>query len=69
MLWETAQLIERRVATLAVLYRRAATRVELLQEALQSAASEYIGPDAHSAEGRLRRYLRRLGEAFDPLAN
>jgi hypothetical protein len=69
MLWETAHLIEARVVTLAVLYRRAAMRVELLQEALQAAAADYIGPDARSAEGRLRRYLKRLGEAFDPLTN
>jgi hypothetical protein len=69
MLWETAQLIEARVVTLAALYRRAAMRVELLCDALQATSVDYIGPDAHSAEGRLRRYLRRLGEALDPLAN
>ncbi len=54
---------------LAALYRRAAERVELLREALQSAAAAYLGPDAHTPEGRISRYLEHLGETFDPRAN
>ncbi len=69
MLWETAHLVEGHGSGLAALYRRAAERIELLREALESAAADYVGPDAHTADGRLRRYLKRLGEAFDPRQN
>jgi hypothetical protein len=69
MLWESARLVEADGSTLAALYRRAAGRVELLREALQFTAAAYLGPDAHTTEGRLSRYLEHLGETFDPMAN
>jgi hypothetical protein len=69
MLCEAARLVEADGSTLTALYRRAAERVELLREALQSTAAAYLGPDAHTNEGRLSRYLEHLGEAFDPMAN
>jgi hypothetical protein len=69
MLWETACLVEGRSSALAALYRRAAERIELLREGLQAAAVDYLGPDAHTPEGRLNRFLERVGETFDPMAN
>jgi hypothetical protein len=69
MLWETAHLVEGHSSALSALYRRAAERIELLRESLQAAAVDYLWPDAHTPEGRLNRYLERMGEAFDPMAN
>lgn len=69
MLWETARLVEGEGSTLAALYRRAAERVEMLRESLQAAAVDYLGADAHTPEGRLNRYLERMGQAVDPMAN
>ena len=64
MLWETARLVEAQCSPLAALYGRAAERMELLCHALRTAAADYLGPDAHTSEGRLSRYLERLGEAL-----
>ncbi|UCF41794.1 MAG: hypothetical protein JSW43_05580, partial [Gemmatimonadota bacterium] len=60
MLSETARLVEGYSVTLSALYRRAAERIELMRDSLQAASADYLGPDAHTTEGRLERYLRRL---------
>jgi hypothetical protein len=60
MLSETAHLVEGYSVTLSTLYRRAAERIELLRDSLQAASADYLGPDAHTTQGRLERYLRRL---------
>jgi hypothetical protein len=61
MLSETAHLVGGYSSALAALYQRAAARIELLREGLQSAAVDYLWPGAHTPEGRLNRYLERLG--------
>lgn len=60
LLMEAARTIGGRAPDLAELYVMVAGRVELLREVLQAVSTDYIGPDAHSACGRLDRYLARL---------
>ncbi len=42
------------------LYARAAERAKLLRAVLASTRREFIGSDAHSADGRLDRFLERM---------
>ncbi len=44
----------------ADLYSAAADRAHVLHEALHDVGRDYVGPDAHSSDGRLTRYLARL---------
>jgi hypothetical protein len=60
MLREAARIIAGRAPDLASLYVTVAGRVQLLSEALHAVAEDYIGPDAHTARGRIDRYLSRL---------
>ena len=69
MLWESAHLVEGQSSTLAALYRRAAERIELLRESLEAAAVDYVGPDAHTPEARLNRFLQRMAETFGRMDN
>jgi hypothetical protein len=50
-----------RAPQVADLVGRAANRIEALHEALFATSKDYLGPEAHSATGRLERYLSRLG--------
>ena len=53
----------------ARLYAVAAERCDVMQQALSDTASDYLGPDAHTSEGRLGRYLNRLGSNDDTPLN
>jgi hypothetical protein len=44
----------------AAVYAGAAERTVVLRDALRDTSRDYLGPDAHSAAGRLDRYLARL---------
>jgi hypothetical protein len=44
----------------AALYAAAARRAGVLRDVLYDVGRDYVGRDAHSAEGRLHRYLSRL---------
>ena len=44
----------------AELYSAASDRAHLLHEALHDVGRDYVGPDAHTSDGRLKRYLSRL---------
>ncbi|MEB3323051.1 MAG: hypothetical protein VKI81_09540 [Synechococcaceae cyanobacterium] len=64
MLHEAAGIVANRAPDLADLYVRAARQVELLSDVLHEVSLEYIGAEAHTARGRIDRYLSRLeGEA------
>jgi hypothetical protein len=60
MLHEAARTLAGRAPELATLYTRAADEVDLLSDALHAVSRDYIGPDAHTPQGRLDRYLARL---------
>jgi hypothetical protein len=60
LMLEAARTISGRAPDLAELYVMVAGRVELLGEALHAVAADYLGPDAHTARGRIDRYLARL---------
>ncbi|OLC74987.1 MAG: hypothetical protein AUH78_09955 [Gemmatimonadetes bacterium 13_1_40CM_4_69_8] len=64
MLGLAAELLERRAPDVASLWARAAEQREALHAALTEARGDYLGPDVHSAESRLTRFLRRL--SFGP---
>src|SRR5437867_9998176 len=64
MLALAAELLERRAPDVASLWARAAEQREALHAALTEARGDYLGPDVHSAESRLTRFLRRL--SFGP---
>ncbi len=48
----------------AALYSAAAERAHVLRDALHDAGGDYLGRDAHTASGRLQRYLTRLEPAL-----
>ncbi len=60
MLALAAELLEARAPDVASLWARAAEQRVALHAALAEARSDYLGPDVHSADSRLRRFLRRL---------
>jgi hypothetical protein len=60
LMMEAARTIGGRAPDLAELYVMVAARVELLSDVLHAVAVEYIGPDAHTARGRIDRFLARL---------
>jgi hypothetical protein len=62
MLREASRIIGSKAPDLAELYARVAGEVDLLGDALHTVAVGYLGKDAHSARGRLDRYLARLRE-------
>lgn len=62
MLHEAARGVAGRAPDLAELYERAAGKVRLLSDVLHRVSLDYIGPEAHTAEGRVDRYLARLEE-------
>jgi hypothetical protein len=64
MLALAADLLEQRAPDVASLWARAAEQRVALHAALTEARSDYLGPDVHSAESRLTRFLRRL--SFGP---
>ena len=59
----SAELIGSRLPYLSDLYSRAACASQTLRAALEDARVEYLGRDAHTAEGRLNRYLQRVMNA------
>jgi hypothetical protein len=60
-LTEAAGQMGDRAPQVSDLFNRAASRIEALHEALVATSMDYLGPEAHSARGRLERYLSRLG--------
>lgn len=58
-----ARLVGRSAPQVAAIHEHAADRAEVLREALTEARADYLGRDAHTAEGRIERYLSRLQAA------
>jgi len=58
-----AHTLKRTAPNIAGVYIAAASRTELLREALDEAGREYLGREAHTANGRLNRYLARIKPA------
>ena len=48
----------------AALYSAAAERAHVLRDVLHEVGLDYLGSDAHTAGGRLQRYLARLEPAL-----
>jgi hypothetical protein len=62
MLHEAARIIASKASDLSDLYGQVAGEVDLLSDALQAVAVDYLGKDAHTVSGRLERYLSRMRE-------
>lgn len=56
----SADVLQSRAPRLAELYARAADQSPAIRDALGEARRDYLGPQAHTAEGRLNRFLDRL---------
>ncbi len=65
MLCQAGYLVGGRSPRLAEVYQYAAHRVGLIHQALRGTAVDYLGSDAHSAAGRLSRYLTRLSDDLE----
>ena len=61
-----ARTLQRAAPNTAGVYAAAAGRAALLREALDEAGREYLGREAHTADGRLERYLARLKPTTHP---
>ncbi len=65
MLCQAAYLVGGRSPRLAEVYQHAAHRVGAIHQALRGTAVDYLGSGAHSAAGRVGRYLSRLGDDLE----
>lgn len=64
--WTRAgRALHRLAPSAARIYASAGDRAQVLREALYETGQDYVGPDAHSADARLDRYLTRLGDSTD----
>jgi hypothetical protein len=62
MLREAARIIQTKAQDLSELYTQVAGEVDMLGDALRAVAVDYLGENAHTARGRLERYLARMRE-------
>ena len=55
-----ARMLAGQAPAAADLFHRVAERADVVRESLDAARADYLGRDAHTAEGRLTRFLSRL---------
>lgn len=57
---QAAEVLQGRASSVARLYSHAAEQMEVVHEALRVTSVDYLGKDAHTSDGRTRRFLARL---------
>lgn len=62
---QAARILSQLAPERSRLYAHAAEQREVLVGALEETRRDYLGRSAHSADGRLERFLERLGGDFD----
>ncbi|MFQ5551376.1 MAG: hypothetical protein ACE5FJ_09085 [Gemmatimonadales bacterium] len=60
----SAHFISRQLPEISRVYRRTASEIEIVRDALAEVGSSYLGSEAHTSQGRIRRFLSQISRDF-----